>query len=167
MSNSATPLTVHGNLQARILEWVAFPFSRGSSQPRDQTQMDSLPTELSGKPLEFIGRLRFANWVVFCVCVPSCFCRVWLCHSMDYIACQAPLSMGFSRQEYCHQLPFHSPGDLPNPGIKPASSALQSDSLPTEPLGKPQVAISTVFDKDHQQSRNFPIYIWTQVLCLV
>ena len=98
--------------------------------------MDSLPTELSGKPLEFIGRLRFANWVVLCVCVLSCFRRVRLCHSMDYIACQAPLSMGFSRQEYCHQLPFPSPGDLPNPGIKPASPALQSDSLPTEPPGK-------------------------------
>ena len=47
--------TVHGILQARILEWVAFAFSRGSSQPRDQTQVsallaDSLPTELSGKP---------------------------------------------------------------------------------------------------------------------
>ena len=43
-------------LQARILEWVAFPFSRGSSQPRDQTQVvciagDSSPAELSGKPL--------------------------------------------------------------------------------------------------------------------
>ena len=48
--------TVHGILQARILEWVAFPFSMGSSQPRDQTgvssmQVDSLPTELSGKPI--------------------------------------------------------------------------------------------------------------------
>ena len=42
--------TVHGILQARILEWIAFPFSRGSSQPRDQTQVstlqvDSLPAE--------------------------------------------------------------------------------------------------------------------------
>ena len=34
--------TVHGNLQARILEWVAFPFSRGSSQPRDQTQVSRI-----------------------------------------------------------------------------------------------------------------------------
>ena len=47
--------TVHGILQARILEWVAFPFSRGSSQPRDQTrssslQADSLPAEPQGKP---------------------------------------------------------------------------------------------------------------------
>ena len=48
--------TVHGILQAKILEWVAFPFSRGSSQPRDwiqglnALQADSLPIELSGKP---------------------------------------------------------------------------------------------------------------------
>ena len=47
--------TVRGILQARILEWVAFPFSSGSSQPRNQTgssalHADSLPTELSGKP---------------------------------------------------------------------------------------------------------------------
>ena len=45
---------------------------------------------------------------------------------------QAPLSMGFSTQEYCSSLPFPSPGDLPNPVIKPRSRALQADSLPTE-----------------------------------
>ena len=48
------------------------------------------------------------------------------------VACQAPLSMGFSRQEYWSGLPFPSPGDLPNPGIEPGFSALQADSLPTE-----------------------------------
>ena len=47
--------TVHGISQARILEWVAIPFSRGSSRPRDQTQVstlqaDSLPSEPPGKP---------------------------------------------------------------------------------------------------------------------
>ena len=47
-------------------------------------------------------------------------------------ACQAPLSMGFSRQEYWNGLPFPSPEDLPNPGIKPGSLSLQADSLPTE-----------------------------------
>ena len=44
------------------------------------------------------------------------------------VAHQAPLSMGFSRQEYWSGLPFPSPGDLPNPGIKPRSPALQADS---------------------------------------
>ena len=51
---------------------------------------------------------------------------------MDYIACQASLSMGFSRQEYWSGLPFPSPGDLPDPGIKLRSPALQADDVPTE-----------------------------------
>ena len=45
---------------------------------------------------------------------------------------QAPLSMEFSRQEYWNRFPFPSPGDLPNPEIKPASPAIQVDSLPYE-----------------------------------
>ena len=45
-------------------------------------------------------------------------------------ACQAPLCMGFSKQEYWSELPFPSPRDLPNPGIKSISPALQMDSLP-------------------------------------
>ena len=49
---------------------------------------------------------------------------------------QAPLSMGFPRQEYWSWLPFPSLADLPDPGIKPASPALQVVSLPTEPPGK-------------------------------
>ena len=52
-------------------------------------------------------------------------------------ACQSPLSMGLSRQEYWHALPFPSPGDLPNPGIKPACPALASGLFTTEPPGKP------------------------------
>ena len=51
----------------------------------------------------------------------------------------APLSMGLSRQEYWRGLPFSSPGNLPDPGIKPRSPALQGDSLPSEPPGKPTV----------------------------
>ena len=47
---------------------------------------------------------------------------------------QAPLSMGFSRQEYWNGLPFPSPRDLPNPGIKPRSLTLQADALTSEPL---------------------------------
>ena len=48
------------------------------------------------------------------------------------VACQAPLSMGFSKQEYWRGLPFPSPGYLPDPGIKPGPPALQADSLLTE-----------------------------------
>ena len=46
------------------------------------------------------------------------------------VVCQAPLSMGFSRQDYWSGLPFPSTGDLPHPGIETKSPALQADSLP-------------------------------------
>ena len=51
VSDSVTPWTVHGILQARILEWVALPFSRGSSQPRDRIQVSCIAGEPQGKPL--------------------------------------------------------------------------------------------------------------------
>ena len=54
------------------------------------------------------------------------------------IAYQAPLSMGFSRQECWNGVPFPSPGDLPDPGIEPRSPALQAGALLSEPPGKPQ-----------------------------
>ena len=57
------------------------------------------------------------------------------------VACQAPLSMGFSRQEYCSGLPFPSPGDLPYPEVKPGSPAMQADSLPIKLRGKPMFII--------------------------
>ena len=56
------------------------------------------------------------------------------------VARQAPLSMGFSRQEYWSGLPCPPPGDLPDPGIEPESPVapeLQAGSLPLEPPGKP------------------------------
>ena len=94
-----------------------------------------------------------------CVCVCVCVC-VWLCecakslqsyptlcNTMDRIrlfvtqwtvACQAPLSMGFSRQEYFSGLPCPPPGDLPDPGIEPASPTLAGRFFTTEPPVKPQ-----------------------------
>ena len=62
------------------------------------------------------------------------------------VAHQAPLSMGFSRQEYWSGLPFPSLEDLPNPGIKPRSPALQADSLPFEPQGSASWFINNVID---------------------
>ena len=61
---------------------------------------------------------------------------------------QAPLSVGFSRQEYWSGLPFPPPGDLSNPGIKPislASPALQVDSLPLSYQGSPSNGIHFIF----------------------
>ena len=62
--------------------------------------------------------------------------RVWLCDPWT-VAQQAPPSMGFSRQEYWSGLPFPSPGDLPDPGIKPRSPTVQADALTSAPPGKP------------------------------
>ena len=67
---------------------------------------------------------------------------------MDSIR-QDPLSMVFSEQEYCSGLPFPPPGDVPNPGIEPASSAWQVDSLSLSHLGSPTQAQS-------KHSRNVP-----------
>ena len=74
------------------------------------------------------------KYIVMCISVTqSC---LTLCDLLDYIAHQAPLSMGFSRKEYWSGFPFPSPGDLPEPQIEPRSIALQADSLPTELPGK-------------------------------
>ena len=59
---------------------------------------------------------------------------VWLFATPWTVAYQAPPSMGFSRQEYWSGLPFPSPGDLPDPGIEPGSSAFQADALTSELL---------------------------------
>ena len=53
------------------------------------------------------------------------------------VAYHSPPSMGFSRQEYQSGLPFHPPGDLPNPRTEPRSPALQADALPSGAIGKP------------------------------
>ena len=55
------------------------------------------------------------------------------------VACQASLSIEFSRQEYWSELPFPSPRDLPNTGMEPGSPTLQADSLPSKPPGKPNI----------------------------
>ena len=68
----------------------------------------------------------------------SSFSHVQLCATLWTVAHQAPLSMGFSRQEYWSGLPFPAPGDLPNPEIKPVSLVFfyllhwEEDSLPLE-----------------------------------
>ena len=63
--------------------------------------------------------------------------RVQLFATPWTVTYQIPLSMGFSRQECWSELPFPSPGDLPDPGIEPGSPALQPDALPSETPGKP------------------------------
>ena len=69
------------------------------------------------------------------------FSLVWLFATTRTLACQAPLFMEFSRQEYWHELPFPPPEDLPDPGIKPTSPAAPGFTgrfFTTKPSGKPQ-----------------------------
>ena len=70
------------------------------------------------------------NYVSLCVHVSAVLSHVRLFVTPWTVACQAPLSMGFPRQEYWNGLPYPPPGDLPNPGIEPLSPALQVDSSP-------------------------------------
>ena len=76
--------------------------------------------------------------------------RVQLYATSWTVAHQAPLSMGFSRQEYQSGFPFSYPGDLPNPGIKPRSSILQANSLPS---GRSQVGGKKKKNKGKKKKR--------------
>ena len=73
--------------------------------------------------------------------VGVCVCESLICVQLFAtpwtVACQAPLSIELSSQEYWSGLPFPSPGDLPDPGIELWAPSLQADSLPSEPPRKP------------------------------
>ena len=92
-----------------------------------------LPPSGSMKALVFraFGFRDCGVWWWFSHSVVSNFATPWT------VTHQAPLSMGFPRQEYRSDLPFPPPRDLPNLGITPRSPALQADSLLTEPPVKP------------------------------
>ena len=117
--------SAHGISQARILEWVAMSFSRGSSHPRDQTNISCIAGRLfiTGPPGKHLININFATyyddfffifflqaslivvWIInsfawMCAYVLSWFSRVQLFATPWTVARQAPLSMGFSRQEY-------------------------------------------------------------------
>ena len=110
MDYSLPGFTIRGIFQARVLEWVAISFSRGDLpdpgfEPRSPAlQADALPSEPLGK-VKLVSRAQL-------------FATPWT------VTYQAPLSMGFSRQEYWSGLPFPSPGDLPDAGIEPRCSEL-------------------------------------------
>ena len=107
--------TVHGILQARILEWVAFPFSRGSSQPRDQTQVshlqeDSLPAEPPRKPkntgvgslslLQGISPTQESNW--------GLLHYRWILCQLNYQGSPCLLLRGIQFFPYLRSLPWRS-----------------------------------------------------------
>ena len=127
-----------------------FSSSQLKLSPLKWSQMQSwLHLELAGKhssspPLPpgppillsiFVNLTLLGTSCKWCVCVSHSVVSASL-QPHGLVAFQAPLSMGFLRQEYWSGLPFPSPGDLPNPGMEPGSPALQADSLPPETLGK-------------------------------
>ena len=120
MDCSLSGSSIHGILQAKILEWVAIPFSKGSYQPRDFTQSpalqaDSLLSESPGKSHVYPwSEVKWVSSVWF-------FATPWTIQSME-----------FSRLEYWSRELFPSPGDWPR------SPVLQVDSLPAEPPRKPR-----------------------------
>ena len=102
-----------------------------------------------------------------CVCVCVCACAlsvVWYFVTPWAVDCQTPLSMEFSRQEYWNGWPFPSPGDLPNPGIKPVSlvsPALAGKFSTSWATGKPRdQALVTLKYVSTIWSNCFQIFLW-------
>ena len=87
----------------------------------------SVPTLIKTKINSMMFKANISSVAQSCLAL----CAPWT------VSLQAPLSMGFSRQEYRSGLPLPTPGDLPKPGIKPKSLNWQADSLPLTPPGKP------------------------------
>ena len=83
---------------------------------------------------------------------------------MCTVDCQAPLSMGFPRQEYWTGLPFLSPGDLLNPGIEPASPALADRFFTTEPLRKTHFIDTKLITKQHNLGLK-QLFHWVMLPC--
>ena len=132
----------------RTLEWVAYPFSSGSSQPRDQTGVSwTAGGFFTNRAIGFfkclfnmLSRFPFGNLALGCGFMLRHFSHVQLFVTPQTVACQAPLFMGLSRQEYWSGLPRPPSGDLLDPGIEPKSPTLQqASSLPLGPPGKPRL----------------------------
>ena len=98
------------------------------------SQFDSDRVKMFDKMLLKMSSYIFINTICCLVAVTSDSFATLLT-----MAHQAPLSMGFPRQEYWSGLPFPSSGDLPNPGIELASPTLQTDCLPSEPPGSSEI----------------------------
>ena len=102
--------------------------------------------------------------VCVCVCVCVLFSHVWLSATPWTIACQAPLSMEFSKQEYWSGLLLLSLGNLLPPGIEPRSPALQTDSWPSEPPGRPSI-FTTIAPNNAFFLRTLKVIHWIVLQC--
>ena len=112
--------------EQRLCYFLAFHFIIGHIQTLLSVKWDNLCKEVKMK-VKSLSRVR-------------------LFVTLRTITDQVPLSMGLSRQEYWSGLPFPSPGDLPDPGIKPRCPALQVDILTSEPPGNLCKALSKLPD---------------------
>ena len=145
--------TVHGIHQARILEWVAYPFSSGSSWPRNRTRVSCIAGGFFTNWGKVRSRIMDPQRCVcpetqnLSICYPTavlvsgCYLATNSCLFVTpwTVALQTPLSMEFPRQEYWSGLPFPPLGYLPRPGIKLVSPALAGGFFTTESPGKPSM----------------------------
>ena len=173
--------SVHGMLQARILEWVAMPSSRGSSWPRDQTLSLMSPVLAGGffttsttweahereshsvmSPTDYtvhgVLQARILGWAAFPFSRGSSQPRDRT--QVSRIACGFFTSWATREaQEYWSGEPIPSSGDLPDPGIELGSPPLQADSLPAELWGSPINPCIHIFTHTHIQK-----WAWTRAL---
>ena len=119
---------VRGILQVRMLKWIAFPFSRESSWPRNWTGV----SHIAYRSFFFF----FYQWAIREAHLVT-KSRPTVSDPMDWSSLPGFLSMGFPRQEYWSESLFSSPGDLPDSGIEPMSPTLADRFFTTEPPGKP------------------------------
>ena len=129
-------MVTHSSILAWRIPWRVEP-GRLQSMGSQRVEHDWVTSH----SLHFVGKIEYGKWL-FQYSVNLCFNNILTaggngvvtksCPALVTpwtIACQAPLSMVFSRQEFWSGLLFPSPGDLPNPGIKPRFPALQADYL--------------------------------------
>ena len=126
-------IATHSSVLAQGIPWTEKP---GGLAVRRVAKSWTRLKSLTHKQDSFLPYLLSLSLKSLLLLLLSHFSRVRLFVTPWTIAYQAPLSMGFSRQEYWSGLLFPSPGNLPDPGIEPGSPALQADSLLTGPPGK-------------------------------
>ena len=126
-------MATHSSILAWEIPWTEEPGGLQSTGHKELNSTEQLSLWLVAHNPVHVG--------VFMISSVQSFSCVRLFTTSSTVAPQAPLSMGFSKQEYWNGLPFPSPGDLPDPGIEPGSPALQADSLLTELGAKPDTVL--------------------------
>ena len=121
--------SVWGHVDKRSCKWGLRPMARPSSGIGGSMLFTSLQSVLSARP-DYLQNRRTLNSLTS---LASFLSRSVVSNSLQpHVAHQAPVSMGFSRQEYCSGLPCLPPGDLPDPGIKSTSPAVAEGIFSTE-----------------------------------